>query len=159
MRKILVLISISLLASLTLVACSKESVKVETPDNTTVVNSKESLSMQSELTSEEQSKQDALLESGSTEIKETLVPNVYADVTVKPAITAGDVEVGVGHTALFMIKTQSAGKFELKGYFEKEFTKEEYLSIAIPMDKVGSFKASFTPNTGEQIVIATVNVK
>lgn len=147
--------------SVTLSSCSLNTGVEKVEDKSTKVESTSSKSptMQIELTSEEQSKQDELLKSQSDEIKETLVPNAYADITVKPAITAGEVEVAKGSTALVVIKAQAAGKFELEGYFGKDFPEEEYLSIAIPMDKVGTFQASFTPSNGEKVVVATIIVK
>lgn len=163
MRKIYPLLALTIFSSLALTSCSfgsgDEKVESNSVKASSTPTAEKSLTMQSDISDQEQSKQDDLLKTQTGEIKETLLPNAYADVTVKPAITAGEIEIGKGHTALVVIKAGSAGKFELEGYFAKDFPKQDYISIAIPMDKAGSFQASFTPTSGEKTVVATLIVK
>ena len=149
---------ITVIIGAVLASCSSQVNKSSNNNNQAKLQA-ESPSLQSKLTEEDQDKQDALLNSESKEISETLTPNVYADISVKPAITAGDIQIGVGHTALIMIKAGVAGKFELEGYVTKDFAKEEFISIAIPMDKTGTFKATFVSGKDEKITIATLIVK
>ncbi|MFM7089083.1 MAG: hypothetical protein ACKOW9_06180 [Candidatus Paceibacterota bacterium] len=159
-----------------LVSCGNQDEKVENMKETSSTGSVDSAKSKtneitidtdnlfntSTITSEQQKIQNDILNSQKDIVgseKEPLTPNGFSDLTVNPSILMGDISVSVNDVVLLTIKVKAPGTLEVLGMLVSDVKNEGLASVAIPMNKPGTFEVNFKPSTGKTVSLGKITVK